>query len=343
MKNPNGYGSVIKLSGKRRKPFAVRITKGYDNNGKQLFKYLGYYGTRKEALTELALYTSSPYDIDTSKITFSDLFNRFLEVKKDKISVARLNVYKSCYNKIFKLHNLKIQDIKLVHLQTCVDELSKTLSSGTVRTYNNIIDTVLKYGVKLELLSKNYASFVELPKHEKIIIRKIFTSNEIDILWENVNKYCYIDILLILIYTGMRVSELLELKKDNIDLNNNILKGGNKTEAGKNRIIPIHPKIYPLIKFRMDTSSEWLISDMKNQNSHLKYAFFRKEFNKLMELLNMQHTIHDTRHTFATLIREVSNKDEIITRIIGHTNIKMTDHYTHTSIENIRKEIEKIN
>ena len=39
MRNPNGYGSVVKLSGKRRKPFAVRITIGWDNNGKQKYKY----------------------------------------------------------------------------------------------------------------------------------------------------------------------------------------------------------------------------------------------------------------------------------------------------------------
>ena len=71
MKNPNGYGSVIKLSGKRRRPFAARITISYDDNGKQTYKYLGYYETRKEALQELSLYSANPYDTDLKKITDS--------------------------------------------------------------------------------------------------------------------------------------------------------------------------------------------------------------------------------------------------------------------------------
>ena len=74
MKNPNGYGSVIKLSGKRRRPFAARITTGYDDNGKQIYKYLGYYETRKEAMRELSLYSANPYDIDLKSLTMQNIY-----------------------------------------------------------------------------------------------------------------------------------------------------------------------------------------------------------------------------------------------------------------------------
>ena len=62
-----------------------------------------------------------------------------------------------------------------------------------------------------------------------------------------------------------------------------------------------------------------------------------------MEKLDISHTIHDTRHTFATMISDVSDNESAITGIIGHTNISMTKRYTHTNIEKMRKEIEKIN
>ena len=65
--------------------------------------------------------------------------------------------------------------------------------------------------------------------------------------------------------------------------------------------------------------------------------------NQIMEKLGMEHTIHDTRHTFATMISDVSDNESAITGIIGHTNINMTKKYTHTSIEKMRKEMEKIN
>ena len=50
MRLPNGYGSIYKIGGKRRKPFAVRITTGWEDNGKQIIKYLGTFRTRAEAL-----------------------------------------------------------------------------------------------------------------------------------------------------------------------------------------------------------------------------------------------------------------------------------------------------
>ena len=44
MKNPNGYGSIVKLAGNRRKPWAVRITEQIDKNtGKQIYRYIAYF------------------------------------------------------------------------------------------------------------------------------------------------------------------------------------------------------------------------------------------------------------------------------------------------------------
>ena len=79
MKNPNGYGSVIKLGGKRRKPFGARITTGYDDKGKQIFKYIGYFETRKAAMQALAEYNANPYDIDLEKITIREVMDRFIK------------------------------------------------------------------------------------------------------------------------------------------------------------------------------------------------------------------------------------------------------------------------
>jgi len=76
MRLPNGYGSITKLSGNRRKPYIVRLTTGYDDEGRQLRKVLGYFATRKAALEALAAYSENPYDIDASKITFSQLYEK---------------------------------------------------------------------------------------------------------------------------------------------------------------------------------------------------------------------------------------------------------------------------
>ena len=70
MRLPNGFGSVVKLSGKRRKPYLAKITAGWDDNGKQIRKCIGYAKTKKEAIELLVKYNANPYDIDLSNITF---------------------------------------------------------------------------------------------------------------------------------------------------------------------------------------------------------------------------------------------------------------------------------
>ena len=69
MKLPNGYGAVVKLSGKRRKPYAARVTVKWTEDGKQVRKYLGFYRTRQEALKALADYNANPYDLEAREVT----------------------------------------------------------------------------------------------------------------------------------------------------------------------------------------------------------------------------------------------------------------------------------
>ena len=75
MRMPNGYGTVYKLSGKRRLPFIARITTGWTNEGKQVLKTIGYFKTKQEGLQALANYHNDPYDLDLEKITFKDIWS----------------------------------------------------------------------------------------------------------------------------------------------------------------------------------------------------------------------------------------------------------------------------
>ena len=77
MKNPNGYGSVVRLSGNRRKPWCARKTTGWTEKGYPIYKSIGYFTDREEAMIALAQYNRNPYDIDLSKITLKELFEKW--------------------------------------------------------------------------------------------------------------------------------------------------------------------------------------------------------------------------------------------------------------------------
>ena len=342
MKNPNGYGSISKLSGKRRRPFIVRITTGFDINGRQIMKVLGYYHTQAEAIKALANYNDNPYDINLNDITLKEILDRFMENKKGAVEKSSLKSYRVWYNYLRPLYSKRMKDIRTFELQNFINSLSH-LSTGSLKLVKSFIRMLFKDAMEMDIISKDYSEYIKLPKYKKIIERKIFTEEEIALLWDNIKIMEYADTILILIYTGMRINELLKLEKKNVNLENNTIIGGSKTDAGKNRIIPIHPKILPLIIKRMGNKTDYLIPNRTGRNYYEYNNFRQNEFVKIMEQLGMEHTIHDTRHTFATMISDVSDNENAITGIIGHTNINMTKKYTHTNIEKMRKEMEKIN
>lgn len=342
MKNPNGYGSVINLGKKRRKPFGVRITAGYSDEGKQIFKYIGYFQNRREAMQALAEYNLNPYDVNLDNILFGDVIDIIMKEKKKEVGKRTLSAYK-LYSKYLKpLHNKKIKELKIIEFQSFISSLVDNLSTGTLKNLKAFIGLVLKKAMQMDVIDKDYSQFIKLPKHKNKVERKIFTEKEISLLWDNLDKLDYVDVILILIYSGMRINELLKLPKKNVNLEENTIIGGSKTTAGKNRIIPIHPKIRPLILKRMENKTEYVIPNISETGCYLYSNFRTHNFVKIIESLGMQHTIHDTRHTFATMISDVSTNENVITEILGHTNIKMTKRYTHTNISKIREEMEKI-
>ena len=121
MKLPNGYGSISKMSGKRRNPFRVRITVGWAIEGEkviQKFKTVGYYKTKQEALDALAEYNKSPYDLDTKALTFEDVYrvwseNYFSSLK----SISSERTIKSAYGYSSGLYKMKMRDIRTYHLK----------------------------------------------------------------------------------------------------------------------------------------------------------------------------------------------------------------------------------
>ena len=139
-----------------------------------------------------------------------------------------------------------ISEIKINLLQEFFDKL--TLSTGTIKRIRSIMNMIFNYALKKEIILKNPLEFVEFKRHEVVVEKHQFSYEEIDLLWKNKEMYL-VDSILILIYTGMRISEMLDLKVTDINLEseNKILHiRKSKTVAGI-RDIPISPLILPLI------------------------------------------------------------------------------------------------
>ena len=341
MKKANGNGSVSKLSGIRRKPYIARVTLGWDEStGRQIRKTIGTYVTQKEAQKALIDYLDNPYDLDLANILFKDVYEKWSRLKYPKVSHSAILGYQSAYNNVEKLHNMKIKDIKARHLQEAIDNCSK--GQATKKKIKFLFGQMFAYAMQNDIITKDYSEFVDIGKASEESKREPFSNKEIELLWKHIDDIEFIDTILIMIYSGFRIGELLELETKNIDLINMTMTGGLKTEAGKNRLVPIHPKIFPLIEKRYNKDNQYLIINFKGKK--MKYDnYYKEKFIPIMEQLNMKHRPHDCRHTFATLLSNANANATAIKKMIGHESYATTEKiYTHKDIEELRKNVELI-
>lgn len=327
MKNENGSGSVYKLKGKRRKPWVARVTIGYSLDGKQLRKTLGTFETKREAQEHLLQYNKNP--LLFNKITFGEVRDMWWKEQKIKLKKRSIVNYESQMKKLKDLENLPIADINLLTLQNVCQQ------NNAVNTTKALLNLIFDYALKYDFISVNKCKFIELKKVKKTIERKIFTQEEIEKLFERISttknsEQKTVASTLILIYTGLRVGELISLKNDDVDLINKVLYiQESKTKSGK-RQVPISSKIIDLFDI-LERDKECLYKR--------GYTTIYLLFNKYIK----NHTIHDTRHTFASLLNNADANKTSIIKLIGHSNFSTTENiYTHKDLEELRKAVELI-
>lgn len=352
MKLPNSYGSVIKLSGKRRKPYAVRITVGYEeyqpNKFRQKFKYLEYFRTSKEAYAYLAERNAGAavpeHQNFTEMPTFSEVYKKWLDHKlsmKKPPTKATVRNYDIAYRRFSALHNRKFNTIRTGDIQPIATSINDK-SEATVTMAKTVLSQMYEYSIKQEWVDKNYAALCDWEYTEsEEQMHAPFTDAEIKTLWANKDGQ-FVDMVLILIYTGLRASEFLSLEIKNINLEEHYMIGGMKTAAGTNRTIPIHDAVLPLIRRYYDENNKYLFTSTRGTS--LPYTTFKNnKWRPVMKRLGMEHTAHDTRHTFATLANRYQLDDFKVKLMMGHSTGDLTkDVYTHVTPAELVKEVNKI-
>lgn len=336
MRNPNGYGSVHKLSGNRRNPYRVRITKGWTDEGKQIYENIGYFASRSEALIALAKYNESPYNLKDKDLTFTELYDKWLESKEDSFTQGNINFYRSAYINAPKLHDMTFKHIRADDINKAIKECSK--GDGTKRKIKILCSQLFKYAMENDIVVKDYSKFVTFKKEDDEKEKNPFTIEEIrHVLSSSRIDYRY-DVVAILLFTGMRINELLKMTNDKVYLDKGYMQGGSKTRAGKNRIIPISNHIRHIIERLYDADNDYLITTPKGKQ--LVYSTFNTWWIKT-ELI--AHTIHETRHTFISLCDSARLNPIAIKKIVGHASTDITEKvYTHKAIEELRLELNKL-
>ena len=314
---PNGFGSIKKLPGRRRRPFAAYPpTQGYHDNGTAIYrKAIGYFTTYQEAYEALTDFNRSPYDAENKKAPFSLVYELFYKDKffeGHKLSWQTVNTTKNAFANSKALHNKIYSELRTDDFQAVVDALALGYSSKQALV--NLLKQMGRFALAHDIVMKDYAQFVKINAVNDNEKGVPFTVKEIKKIFEYNDTTA-----MILLYTGMRISELGTVKKEG----EHFVRGGVKTKAGKDRLIPIHPVI---------------------QGLPIKKVVGINTYRKTFAERYPGHTPHDLRHT-ATWLMQSMGCDDLATRmILGHslTNDIEKNTYGHRTPEQLYDEICKI-
>lgn len=367
---PNGFGQISEIKNRNlRNPYRAMVTTGKTATGRPICKPLkpeSYFPTYNDAYAALVEYNKNPYDLEPA-MTVKELYEKWSEEHyKTLKSHESVRSYTSAWAYCSSVYSMRVIDLRARHIKGCMDDgvavfkgREQHPSAAVKNNIKTVFNLMLDYALEYELVDRNYARTFNLSEATLKEIATVknshiaFTDDEIKLLWDNVDIKRYVDVILIQCYSGWRPRELISLKLEDIDLENWVFKGGMKTEAGTDRIVPIHSKIQPLVarkyKEAETLGSKYLINDTnpdkKGKGARLTYNIYQKCFAKLRDELkfNPMHRPHDGRTHFVTAAKKYRVDEYAIKYMVGHKISDITEKvYTKREFDWLKEEIEKI-
>lgn len=330
MRMPNKTGTVYRLSGKRRKPWIARVYDGKDEYGVRKYRTLGYYETKTEARKELMQFNQNPYDIDRAKITLKELFLKVREEKKKDLAEITI---KDNYDKAFRnflepLAEYPFAELRPYHYQPIFDEMAKTRKNTYLKKGTALLSALYRYAIMNDIVSVNYTEGIVL-RGKGSEQQDYFTDLELHKMIKQLGKVKDADIIVLMCLTGMRPSEVLNMSRFTVDLDNRIIRNvGIKTAAGKSKRLPIAKIIFPYVKKRFENAENLFFVGLNGKQMTYRH-FLDYVYRPALAGMNIDYKSPKAcRHTFANITHSLLD-DKTRKEIMGHSDIKITnDIYT---------------
>lgn len=370
---PNGFGQISEIKNRNlRKPFRAMVTVGKTPTGRPMCKPLkpeSFFPTYNDAYAALVEYNKNPYDLDDD-ITVSELYEKWTSEYLKDSSDAYARTISAAWVYCSSIYTMRVKDIRARHIKGCMEDGFRIetrgkkkgekiyASPGTKSRIKSLFNNMLDYALEFEIVPMNYARTFEISGDVIVEIEKNkkdhfpFSEDELQILWDNVDKVKFADWVIIQCYMGWRPQELATLQLNEVHLDDWYMQAGMKTDAGKQRIVPIHSRIRGLIQknydYAVSIGSNYLFNDKGQTHSGswaVTYDKYASRFKKVISQLklNPNHRPHDPRTTFITRGKKAKMDEYALKEMVGHSIQDITEStYTVRDLEWLREDIEKI-
>lgn len=311
----NGAGSVYKLGGRRKRPWAA-VKDGV---------YIGYYSTKTEAVEAVGRLAGSTI-AERYNWSFKTVYERWKQEHYQEIGQSGIDGYERAFDVFEPLHNRKFRELRAGDFQAVLDQYQDR-SVSTVSKYKNLITQMSEYAMREEIIQVNFAKYVTVKGRARVghvpmdaeDVRKLYEAAGAGD--EAARVVCC------LLSTGMRIGELFKLRLD--DYHGSYCVGGEKTDAGRDRIIPIRTEGREHFEYFAEHAAghERLIDGYNGQRD--AHNFRSRDYAKLIKRLGIDKskTPHSARVTYTTNAVDEGLAPEKLQKVLGHSDFAITQKY----------------
>lgn len=339
----NGSGSVYKVGGQRKKPW-IAVKDGHSIGG--------YFATEREALTALSAFDEVK-DVELFNLTTEGVYERWGKTAYQDCKPSFRNDYTNAWKHFpDRIRSMRFRDVKTADMQEVIDKLFEAGKSKSVQLkVKSLYAFLCGFGMSNDIISKNYASFLKCHETARKKDNSVFTYDELELVIEkaqgpeNDRQVQTAKIIMIYLFTGMRLSELLPLPLSGVHLDCEYphLVGGEKTEAGRNRVVPVISTIRPHVQWFYDHATSNKLFSAYQGNADPKH-WRERDYYPLLDALHIaRHTPHGTRRSTATMAVESQVDPAALQKIGGWREFDtIQKFYAKPDIEYLYHEMEKI-
>ena len=340
----NGTGCAYRLPNGTW--IAVRVL-GYtvDEAGKKHRETVSKSGfkTKKDAVMYLPNLVKKTKAEQRNETTLQQVYDKWEPTHKK--SKSTMDCYRAAFKKFTPLHDLPFCEITADDLQECMDEVTGRRTQENMKA---VCGLLYKYAIPRQLATLNMGQYLVVggaPGQGK----EGLPTEALEALKKNVEKVKYADYVVAQCYLGFRPSELLDLTIQSYDRKKKTFTGGAKTEAGKNRVVTVSPKIQQIIdRLTANKISGYVFCT--DGGGKMDIVEYREHFYDVLEECGIdnpvteidgvkrhKYTPHSARHTFASLMKKVQGADKDKLALIGHTSTEMLRHYQDVDLQSLRR------
>jgi site-specific recombinase XerD len=286
-------------------------------------------------------------DRDTIEINFRKMVLQFLMYSESVHSYNHTISLKGTFKRMLNFWgDIPVEQLDKIKVLNYFENRSRTISPHTLKREIECLSSLFNWAIDHNYLLVNLCKGIKRPRlPEKLPV--FFSKWEFDELVLHTESEDLKDVFIFALNTGLRQMEIITLEWNQIDLDNRLLILHNRnhlTKSKRIRSLPLNKTVFEIIEKRMNASHKNNLI-FTYLNEPINQQFISHKTKKLVKAsgINPKLNFHSLRHTFASWLVQRGVPIYEVSKLLGHSDIRVTQIYSHLTPDNLRSAVDILN